>query len=363
MIRYFSGISVIHSDAKGNYPKEHYNTDFRHNGEFWYYHGRFDEWMASIDNELIRQKIDWINEDIALGFGNMHFMEYYLQKHIDKPWINDICLKNMSNDHLKNFGYTSMSSVRDDDEFIIPRDDYLNIYDPIGAGYYSLELRNKHQMIFYDKRVDALNTQLQGEYYGLYNACRELKKEVNKEFIQLWQKELANYQAKEKSLMQLIKYTKNPELKPDAGFEVCDERWLGLDLSSYVPSSFINMGIIYFEHFSYQNHMSDKNFKVFTRPIDDNYQWALVQFAHGDFQIKHWVEYNPLIMIIHNKTKKPIKHKDVVFQEGFLFLHKNLNFGSYNNVLQIQKSIFINHYINRYIDWMQERVMKVIYDV
>lgn len=134
---------------------------------------------------------------------------------------------------------------------------------------------------------------------------------------------------------------------------------LGISLLLYSPEPYIKLGQLYFEGFEYQEQLSDKAFKVFTKPINDKYQWALSLFASGGMI---WHSFIPLLMIIPTNQNRSIKPKNVVYQELYLFLRGYYFVGgnTEGRALQIKKFNYINRYVNRYINWMQDRVMAVI---
>lgn len=114
------------------------------------------------------------------------------------------------------------------------------------------------------------------------------------------------------------------------------------------------------DDFDYQEELSGKKFKVFTKKIDYDYQWALM--LNSDIT---WGTCFFIIVIIKNSQTKPISPKDVVYQEHLLFLYGNMQTlpktrESLN--LQCYRYIFLNRHINRYIDYMQDKIMAVIYD-
>lgn len=123
----------------------------------------------------------------------------------------------------------------------------------------------------------------------------------------------------------------------------------------YSPEPYIKLGQLYFEGFEYQEQLSDKAFKVFTKPINDKYQWALSLFSKGG-QI--WHSFEPLLMIIRTNQNRPIKPKHVIYQE--LCLHLYIGGNTEGRALQIKNFNYISRNVNRYIDWMQDRVMAVI---
>ena len=69
------------------------NFDCRHDVKLWGYYGKFYEWIQQIDNEFMRQKLTWMQDDIAAGFASYHAYFVFLQQRIEQPWINDLCLK------------------------------------------------------------------------------------------------------------------------------------------------------------------------------------------------------------------------------------------------------------------------------
>lgn len=137
---------------------------------------------------------------------------------------------------------------------------------------------------------------------------------------------------------------------------------LGISLLLYSPEPYIKLGQLCFEGFEHQKQLSDKAFKVFkvfTKPINDKYQWALSLFASGGMI---WHILIPLLMIIPTNQNRSIKPKNVVYQELYLFLRGYYFAGgkTEGRALQIKKFNYINRYVNRYINWMQDRVMAVI---
>lgn len=123
----------------------------------------------------------------------------------------------------------------------------------------------------------------------------------------------------------------------------------------------IDLCSLFLDGFDYQEKLSSKKFKVFTKKIDDQYQWALL--LYGDM---FWGSCFIIMVIIKNSQTKPISPKDVIYQEHFLFLYggmQTLPKTRESLSLQIYKYIFLNRHINRYIDYMQDKIMPVIYDV
>lgn len=335
------------------------NADYRSTGQLWYYHGKFHSWIEALDNEYMRQKLQWMTEDIKAGYSNFYYRELYLQQHIAQPWINELCLSHYSNDHMKNFYHTTISLSSDfpkAKEIIIPREQYQNIYDPIELD--SLEMREKFGMYFYDQRVDDLNKQLLVDSRELFDEQLEFAEQLDQLARINWADTASTYmplKADGNSLPNIIKKLGDQE---DITGE---EPWFQINYLTYSPDEYINLGKTYFEGFGYREELSDKSFKVFTKPIDDTYQWALMLFSSRGLL---WDRCRPLLVIIKNIQNKPIKPKDVVYQELLLFFSDSISHPSSMKdlVLHIQRFNFINHYINRYIDWMQPKVMAVVYD-
>lgn len=332
------------------------NADYRSTGKLWYYDDKFDDWIEALDNEYIRQKLQWMAEDIELGYSNFYYRQVYLQQHIAQPWINELCLNHYSNIHLRNFLHTTISLTEDSTKVIIPREQYQNIYDPIELG--SLEMREKFGMYFYDQRVDDLNKQLLVDSRELFDEQLEFAEQLDQLARINWADTASTYmplKADGNSLPNIIKKLGDQE---DITGE---EPWFQINYLTYSPDEYINLGKTYFEGFGYREELSDKSFKVFTKPIDDTYQWALMLFSSRGLL---WDRCRPLLVIIKNIQNKPIKPKDVVYQELLLFFSDSISHPSSMKdlVLHIQRFNFINHYINRYIDWMQPKVMAVVYD-
>ena len=331
------------------------NSDYRSTGKLWYYHGKFYSWIEALDNEYIRQKLQWMAEDIELGYSNFYYRQVYLQQHIAQPWINELCLSHYSNDHMKNFYHTTISLTEDSTKVIIPREQYQNIYDPIALV--TTEMHEKFGMYFYDQRVDNLNKQLLAEGKELFEEQLEFADQLDRQAELAWAATASTYtplKANGNSLPNIIKKLGDQE-------EITgEEPWFQINYLTYSPDEYINLGKTYFEGFSYREELSDKSFKVFTKPIDDTYQWALMLFSSRGLL---WDRCRPLLVIIKNNQNKPIKPKDVVYQELLLFFSDSISHPSSikDLVLHIQRFNFINHYINRYIDWMQPKLMAVIY--
>lgn len=356
---------MIESDKKGNIPKEVMEMlkyDYRHTGKFWVYHGKFYQWMKSIDNKFMRQKIEWVEQDILDGFGNFYYCEVFYQNNIERPWINDVCLKYISNDHIVNFSHTEISSNEDFYFFIIKRSDYKNIYSPIEMMD-SMDMQRKTGMAIYDPRIDELNTRLEKNGKTLLQAWNECREELDNQAKIRWGYLLDDYNKRVKNLTTFIRNKKSVNSDKNQFIEI-EESWNDMGLDNFTHSSFVYKGVLYFDNFIYQEILSDKNFKVFTKSIDDNYQWAFVLFAFGS-KIQMWSGCEPLLLIVKKNQNRPIKPKDVIYQENYLFLRHKLIFdikSSRSEILQIQRFVYFGRYINRYIDYMQDKIMAVIYD-
>lgn len=334
------------------------NVDYRHNGQLWNYYGKFYRWIQQIDNEFARQKLDWMQDDIVAGFASYHAHFAFLQQHIEQPWINDLCLKYYSIDCLKNYRHTELSTIgREYNVELISRDQYQNIYDPIECTGEE-ELIEEFDYSYYDIRVDALYKRLTA------NADDPDEKfmifwEITKAFeLELEQQEERRWRGIE---IDLTGFEPAPHHLPPSSYE--DYGRTVLDYESvpdvnfllYSPEPYIKLGQMYFEGFEYREQLSDKAFKVFTKPINDQYQWALSLFASGGMI---WHSFIPLLMIIPTNQNRPIKPKNVIYQELCISLFIGGN--TEGRGLQIKKFNYINRYVNRYIDWMQDRVMAVI---
>jgi len=334
------------------------NVDYRHNGQLWNYYGKFHRWIQQIDNEFARQKLEWMSQDIEDGFASYYAHFVFLQQHIEQPWINDLCLKYYSNDSLVNFDKASTSVIEGiENKLIIPRDKYQNIYSPIG---YTKEEEpiEKYSCYYYDIRVDALYKRLTAnaddpdEKFMIF---WEITKAFELELEQLEEKQWRGIE------IDLTGFEPAPHHLPPSSYE--DYGRTVLDYESvpdvnfllYSPEPYIKLGQIYFEGFEYQEQLSDKAFKVFTKPINNDYQWALSLFASGGMI---WHSFVPLLMIIPTNQNRPIKPKNVVYQE--LCLSLSIGGNTEGRALQLKKFNYINRYVNRYIDWMQDKVMAVI---
>lgn len=357
------------SDAKGNMSKELIFTlrEYKRTGQLWGYHGRFYRRMKSIDNEFMRQKIDWIEKDIESGFANFYYRESYFQKYIDKPWINDICLSRISNDPMINYCNTDICIEPKNNA--ISRENYQCIYDPVGIGLYSSDSREEHGMIFYDRRADKLAKDVERGDGNLFEEWEAFKCELENQILPLWEDEVVGYKhiSKDMDVLGGHNMPKILETLNGGSYSKHDmnQPWFAINYLSYSPTEYIKLGMAYLKGFDYQAELSDKVFKVFTKPIDESYQWAVMLFSAGG-AIQLWGMCRPLLVIIRNGQMKPIKPKDVVYQEHYLFLHGYLEF-QYDAMkhpfsLQVQRFYYIGYYINRYIDYMQDKIMAVIYD-
>lgn len=282
--------------------------------------------MKSIDNEFMRQKIDWIEKDIESGFANFYYRESYFQKYIDKPWINDICLNRISNDPMLNYCNTDIAI---DAKNTISREDYQCIYDPVDSGLHSSAMREEHNLIFYDMRVDNLAKYVESEGGNLFDEWESFKCELENQILPLWEDEVVGYKhiSKDIDLLDGHNMPKILEKLNGGSYNKLDmnQPWFAINYLNYSPTEYIKLGVVYFKGFSYKSELSDKVFKVFTKPIDDNYQWAIMLFSSGG-AIQLWANCFILLVIIRTSQDKPIKPKDVIYQEHYLFLHGYLDF-------------------------------------
>lgn len=333
------------------------NVDYRHNGQLWNYYGKFHRWIQQIDNEFARQKLEWMSQDIEDGFASYYAHFVFLQQHIEQPWINEICLKYYSNDSSKNRRHTELSAIgREYNNELIPRDQYQNIYAPINNS--NEEIIKELDLYYYDMRVDALYKELTAEADDpdeKFMIFWEVTKAFELELEQLEEKQWRGIE------IDLAGFEPAPHHLPPSSYE--DYGRTVLDYESvpdvnfllYSPEPYIKLGQIYFEGFEYQEQLSDKAFKVFTKPINNDYQWALSLFASGGMI---WHSFVPLLMIIPTNQNRPIKPKNVVYQE--LCLSLSIGGNTEGRALQLKKFNYINRYVNRYIDWIQDKVMAVI---
>lgn len=366
MVGIFYGYSP--SDSKGNMSKELISTlnEYKRTGVLWNHHGRFYSWFKSIDNEFMRQKIDWVEKDIKSGFSNFYYREAHFQKYIDKPWINDICLNRISNDPMLNYCNTDIAiDVKD----TISREDYQCIYDPVDIGLYSSAMREEHNLIFYDMRVDNLAKDIESGEGNLFEEWEAFKCELENQILPLWEDEVVWYKhiSKDMDVLGGHNMPKILETLNGGSYSKHDmnQPWFAINYLSHSPTEYIKLGMTYLKGFSYQAKLSDKVFKVFTKPIDESYQWAVMLFSAGG-AIQLWEKCSILLVVIRISQDKPVKPKDVIYQEHYLFLHGYLQFNydamKHPFALQVQRFYYVGYYINRYIDYMQDKVMAVIYD-
>ena len=337
------------------------NADYRSNGKLWSYYGKFHQWIEQIDNEFARQKLSWIQDDIAEGFASYHAHIVFLQQRIEQPWINDLCLKYYSNDSLLNYRHTELSTIgREYNVKLIPHDQYQNIYDPIDCM--EEEIIKEFDLYYYDIRVDALYKQLTAEADDSdekFMIFWELTKALELELEQQEEKQWRGIE------IDLKGFEPAPHHLPPSSYEeygrpVLDyESVPDVNFLLYPPEPYIKLGQIYFEGFEYQEQLSDKAFKVFTKPINDQYQWALSLFSSGGII---WHSFVPLLFIIRTSQNRPIKPKHVIYQELCLFFNGYYFVGgnTEGRALQIKKFNYINRHVTRYINWMQDRIMAVI---
>ena len=338
------------------------NVDYRHNGKLWKYYGKFHKWIQEIDSEFMRQKLSWLQDDIQAGCASYNYRDVYFQKHIEQPWINDLCLQYYSNDHMVNFDKTTISILDClDNELIIPRESYQNVYDPI-------DITDSQQMIedfgvyFYDLRIEELfnKTTVESESFfekrmQFWEVLNSFKIELEQQEEKQWRGIKVDFAGFEPAPYHIPAWTYQEDNKTVLDYEsIPDSNFL-----LYSPEPYIKLGELYLEGFEYREQLSDKAFKVFTRPINDQYQWALSLFASGGLL---WHSFVPLLMIIPTNQNRPIKPKNVVYQELCLFLRGYYFVGGFTEgrALQIKKFNYINRYVNRYIDWMEDKVIAVI---
>ena len=338
------------------------NFDHRHNGKLWGYYGKFHKWIQEIDNKFMCQKLTWLQDDIQAGFASYNYRDVYFQKHVEQPWINDLCLQYYSNDHMVNFDKTTISILDGlDNELIIPRENYQNIYDPIDITD-SRDMVEEHNIYFYDMRLDTLFSKITDEAGDFWDKRLLYWNELKAFEVELEQLEEMKWRGIE---IDLKGFEIAPHHFPAWVYEEDDKPVLDyesvpdVNFLLYSPEPYIKLGQIYFEGFEYQEQLSDKAFKVFTKPINKQYQWALSLFASGGLL---WHSFIPLLMIIPTNQNRPIKPKNVVYQELYLFLRGYYFVGgnTEGRALQIKKFNYIDRYVNRYIDWMEDKVMAVI---
>ena len=338
------------------------NFDHRHIGKLWGYHGKFHVWIQKIDNEFMRQKLMWLQDDIQAGYASYNYRDVYFQKHIEQPWINDVCLQYYSNDHVENYRHTTLSEIgRELSRKVILREDYKNIYDPMDMTD-SQKMIEDFGICFYDLRVEELFNKITIEAEDFWDKKSLYWDELQAFEVKLEQREEKRWRGIE---IDLAGFESAPHPIPASVYEKDDKPVLDYDsvpdpnFLLYSPTPYIKLGQLYFEGFEYQEQLSDKAFKVFTKPINDRYQWAVSLFTKGGLV---WHSFVPLLMIIPTSQNRPIKPKNVVYQELFLFLrgYYFVDGHTAGRALQIKKFNYINRYVNRYIDWMQDRIMAVI---
>lgn len=326
------------------------NFDYRHNGCFWYYQGKYIDFLERIDNEFARQHIDWIESDIGNGFEIFYCNEIYMQKNIGKPYINEIGLNYLS---LVFENYQNEDLMTAINKLYIDMNNYFNLYIDCSVFIHThIDTLRK----YYDVRIVSF---VQSLFYNNISIIDEQEK-----FLKI----LLNDKLQSFDFKKYIS-SKLTDEKIYEYYHLISEM-NGMDtvyLQNYLhysPSLQNKLCHIFLEGFYYREVLSEKCFQVFTRPIDENYQWTFVLHSSGGMI---WAMCPVLMLITKTSQCKKIKPKDVIYQEHNLFFNawqRTLFLLSVRDNFDAQcySYVFLNRHINRYIDYMQDKIMAVIYD-
>ena len=316
------------------------------------YQDKFIDFLELIDNEFIRKKISWMENDFIMGFEGFYGYILFFKEKIGKTYISEEILSILSHNYDKMHKKIICNENRKYNP-IIDRDNYFNLYDPVFLSH--SEKYNGNYIFHYDVRIDELYKYLQSKNISIFEEMQEFLLDYSDVVInRMIKSNFVGHFLSDKNIIiynNIIEKIKNTDAQKTNGWH---------NSLLYSAELQIDLCSLFVDDFDYQEELSGKKFKVFTKKIDYDYQWALM--LNSDIT---WGTCFFIIVIIKNSQTKPISPKDVVYQEHLLFLYGNMQTlpktrESLN--LQCYRYIFLNRHINRYIDYMQDKIMAVIYD-
>ena len=323
--------------------------DYKRNGTYWtFYASNVSEiWYASIGHELALKNIEWANNDIAEGFANYYRTLAYFQKHIPQLWINQIALDKCSMLDLM------MSYIVQDDKIVhlsqlendIPRDEFKNIYFPRE----SFTEDEGYRETFYDKRMDDLVVKIVESGSSLSDEALKLRIENKIKTDKEWR----NIEIDDFPIGQdyFINDYRGNEPYGFEGFK-------SMNGDHQFKQLCITLADKYLEGFEFREDISTKKQWVFSKYINEKYQWILL------FNVIMSVADGlaPQFLLCKHTIKRNVKPKDVVFQHDFFARHGNgvLNSIFHERALYSQYFYYVNRSLERFIEWMQPRLLEVV---
>lgn len=324
-------------------------NDYKRNGTYW----TFDAsdvskiWYASIGHELALKNIEWANNDIAGGFANYYRTLAYFQKHIEQPWVNQICL-----DKCSMLDVMTLTIVKDDKivylsqpKSDIPRNKFKNIYFPRESFTEDEEYRET----FYDKRMDDLVIKIVESGSSLGDEALKLRIENKIKADKKWRNiEIDGFPIGQD---YFINDCRGNEPYGFEGFK-------SMNGDHQFKQLCITLADKYLEGFEFREDISTKKQWVFSKYINEQYQWILL------FNVIMPVAAGlaPQFLLCKHTIKRNVKPKDVVFQHDFFARHGN---GVMNSIfderaLYLQYFYYVNRSLERFTAWMQPRLLEVI---
>ncbi|WP_019674178.1 hypothetical protein [Psychrobacter lutiphocae] len=314
------------------------HEDYKRNNQYWdiFASETSQKWYKSIGHELAVLKMKWANQDINEGFANFYLELAYFQNVIQKPWVNDVSLQVCSL-------FPDETYLHTEDGFnIVPkystrikRQDYQNIYMPLEdiGNYYDLRINDLSQRLF------SQNTSIYDEALKLniYNKIQADKRWRNRD--------IENYPIGDDYFLDDYKGNETygfegfVDLKPDD-----------------IKQLYVMLADKYLKGFEYNNSISNKGTSFFTKPVNDKFHWIILfPLIPNTFYVAR-----PSLLMAKNTFKKNLKPKDIVFQQDFLAFEGHNSEFSFERALFSQYFYYINRSLERFIDWMEPRLLEVV---
>lgn len=323
-------------------------TDYKSSGIYWdmYLNEKTRKWFHSLGNELALIKTDWADQDIAEGFGNYYCELAYLQANIPKPWIDSTNKKYFSVFPHETYLQTEIGFHAESGyEIKLTKENYKNIYESIGT----LIDGHPFNVIYLDSRVETLNQQLKQQGTSIEEQSYKfgVQKAINADKV--WRgKEIEGFPIGKNE------YTHNYYgLKPYAfeGFTLLNEYNIQ-ELCKILADK-------YLENFTFCLALSNNKEFAYTRPVNEEYQWiSLFTLRCPNILLYGLV---PHLLLCKYTAKKTIKPKDVVFQGDFYGMNGNDKFIiSKQRALYSQYFYYINRSVQRYINWIEPKLLPVV---
>lgn len=330
-------------------------SDYKRNGQYWdIFNSQASQiWYHNIGNVLALQKANWADQDIADGFANYYRLLAYLQAHIEQPWLNELTKPHISVFPEENFIHTELGyqiACQSDLPCKYPTrlttEQYQNIYDPIDlTGFDNSDFR------YYDQRVNTLNEQLKQQGTNIKQESAKFNYQNAIAADKAWRgKTIDGYPVGE----DFYRYRENEYGIPPYGFE----GFVNLNETTIqsICQILINQ---YLENLTFQPAHSNHQEFAYARPINDSYQWVLLFTLRCPNSLLFG--FRPHLLLCKNGFKKLVKPKDVVFQDDFFAIGgQNMYPISYERALYSQYFFYVNRSVQRYIDWIQPRILEVI---